>query len=89
MRIKNEYVLREIANTWVVLPIGQTAVNFNGMLSLNESGKMIWQQLEKGASEQQLVEALMQEYEVSAEKAKHDVVVFIENIRKIGCIEDD
>lgn len=89
MRIKNEYVLREIANTWIVIPIGQSAVNHNGMLSLNETGKMIWQQLEKGASEQQLVEALMHEYEVSAEKAKQDVASFIEKIRKIDCIEDD
>lgn len=89
MRIKKEYVLREIANTWIVVPFGKSAVNFNGILTLNETGRLIWQKLEAGATEQDLVETLTQEYDVSVEKAQKDISLFIAKIREIDCIEDD
>lgn len=89
MRIKKEYVLREVANTWIVVPIGKSAVNFNGILSLNETGRFIWQQLEKGASEKDIIEALTSSYDVSPEKAQNDISSFITKIREINCIEDD
>ena len=49
MKIKENLVLRQVADTWTVLPLGKDIINFDGMLTLNDTGAMLWQLLEKGA----------------------------------------
>ena len=88
MKIKNEYVLREVAGTWVVLPLATETVNFSGMLTLNESGAMLWKVLEQGCRKESLVDALLAEYEVSKEQAQNDVEEFLAKLTKAGCIEE-
>ena len=46
MGLKEDFVLRQVADTWVVLPLGESSVDFNGMLTLNNSGAMLWRVLE-------------------------------------------
>ena len=68
MKIKENFVLRQVADTWVVLPLGQATVDFKGMLTLNESGILLWRLLEKGTTREALAAALTEEYEVSENK---------------------
>lgn len=88
MKIKEGYVLREVAGTWIVLPLSSKTISFKGMLTLNNSGIMLWNILEKGCSEENLTDALTSEYEVSEEQAKADVEEFIAKLAKAGCIEE-
>lgn len=87
MKIKENFVLRQVADTWVVLPLSSTTLNFDGMLNLNESGAMLWSVLEKGADREQLADALTAEYAVSREMALNDVDEFINNLQQAGCLE--
>ena len=87
MKIKEGFVLRQVADNWIVLPVGQASVNFNGMMSLNESGALLWQALEKGGDRIALAEALLAEYEVEREEALADVDAFLTALTKAGCIE--
>ena len=48
MRINKNFILRQVVDTYVVLPIGQATVDFNGMVTLNESGAFLWRQLSAG-----------------------------------------
>ena len=86
MKIKEGFVLRQVADNWVVLPVGQASVNFNGMLSLNESGVLLWQALEQGGDKDSLVEALLAEYNVEREEAARDVDSFLAALTKAGCL---
>ena len=88
MKIKKEYVLRQVADTWVVLPLGDAAVDFSGMLTLNGSGAMLWRVLEQGASREELVAALLDEYEVSRQQAMADVDAFLNKLLQAGCLEE-
>ena len=88
MKIKDSFVLREVANTWIVLPLEAETVNFSGMLTLNNSGVMLWKLLEKGADKETLVSALTDEYDVSEEQARTDVDSFIDRLSKAGCLEE-
>ena len=88
MKIKEGYVLRQVADNWVVLPVGKASVDFSGMLSLNESGTILWNALEKGCSLDELADALLEEYEVTREQALADAEEFIAVLAKVGCIED-
>ena len=88
MKIKKDYVLRQVADTWVVLPLGDAAVDFSGMLTLNESGAMLWKILEQGADRDELTAALLDEYEVSQEMALTDVDAFLNKLLRAGCLEE-
>ncbi len=87
MKIKDCYVLREVADNYVVLPLGAESVSFNGMITLNESGALLWRALENGGDRETLADALMGEYEIDRETALADADEFIASLTKIGCIE--
>lgn len=87
MKLKKNFVLRQVAGTWVVLPLGAETVNFSGMLQLNESGAMLWRVLEEGGSQDALVEALLGEYDVTREQAEADVQEFLAKLDQAGCIQ--
>lgn len=88
MKIKEGYVLREVAGNFVVLPTGQASVDFSGMLNLNGSGVLLWKALEKGCDLQALADVLLSEYDVDSSTALADAEEFISVLRKAGCIEE-
>ena len=87
MKLKEEFVLRQVADTWVVLPLGATSIEFNGMLTLNESGVLLWQALEQGADREAMADALTREYVVDRAKALADVDRFLKKLEDIGCLD--
>lgn len=88
MKVKNKFVLKNVADNYVVMPLGDDVVDLNGMLTLNESGVLLWKALEVGADKDDLVKVLTDEYDVSAEVASKDVDTFVDALIKIGCIEN-
>ena len=87
MKVSNNYVLRQVADTWIVLPLAETMVDFNGMLTLNETGAVLWQALEKGGDRETLADALTAEYDVSREVVLPDVDAFLAKLADAGCLE--
>lgn len=87
MKIKEGYLLREVAGNWVALPIGEETLNFNGMMTLNSSGRILWQALETGCDREKLAEILTENYEVSLEQALVDVDEFLAKLIAAGCID--
>ena len=88
MTIKTNFLLRQVAGSWIVVAVNEACVDFNGMLTLNESGAFLWEQLEQGAEPSQLTAALLQQYDVTAETAEKDVQSFLQTLRKAGCLQE-
>ena len=87
MKIKENLVLRQVADTWTVLPLGKDIINFDGMLTLNDTGAMLWQMLEKGADKEELAKSITNEYDVSEQQALADIEEFIDKLSNAGCLE--
>ena len=87
MKLKKNFILRQVADTWVVLPLAEATVDFSAVMTLNGSGALLWQNLEQGADREGLVAALTAEYEVTEQKAAADVDAFLKKLARIGCIE--
>ena len=87
MRIKEGYMLREAAGETVVVPFGEEALNFQGIISLNETGAFLWRQLEQGCEGDTLVKALLNEYEIDVDTANDDVKDFVEKVKKAGVLD--
>ena len=61
------YLLRQVADTWVIVPVGQAAVAFAGMVTLNGTGAYIWELLEQEQTLESLAEALMARFGLQEE----------------------
>ena len=86
MKLKEGFILRTVAGETVVIPTGDD-LDLNMMITLNDTGKFLWQQLEKGAEEAELVSALLAEYEVDGQTAAEHVALFIGKLEQYGIVE--
>ena len=86
MEIKREFVLREIAGDMLLVPTGRTALDLNGMLTLNEAGAEIWKMLPEAKTEEDIVCRLLEEYEVEEAELRKDVKAFLDKLRDLGII---
>ncbi len=86
MEIKKQVILRSVAGEHMLIPVGETVFEYNGIFMMTESGKLLWENIEKGAEENELKELLMQEYEIDSETALNDVKEFLEMLKAFGII---
>ena len=87
MKIKDGYLLKTIAGFSVVVPVGDNALDFNGVINLNETGATLWKAMEEDVTEKDLVLALTSEYDVDEERALMDVQNFVKKMREADLIE--
>lgn len=88
MKIKNEYIMRKIAGETVIVPVGDAAARFSGMITLNETGEFIWTFLQEENSEDGLLSAMLEEFEVDRDRASADIASFLEILRKNNMLEE-
>ena len=89
MRVKEGFVLRDVAGQTVVIATGKASKNFHGMIRLNATGKDIWQGLQEGLSDIEISENLSKKYEIDLEDAENDVKEFLDKIREMGFLENE
>ena len=87
MKIINDFLLRKVSDTYVVVPVGSAIVDFSGLINLNETGAFLFELLQQGAEEYELVEELLSEYDVTEDIAAKDVKAFISKVKEAGILE--
>lgn len=88
MKLRGEFVVRQIMDNTVAIPVGETALHLNGMILLNDVSKVIWECLEQGSSLDSIVTALTDAFEVAPEEARADTMEFLDQLRKLQLLED-
>lgn len=91
MKIEKEFVLREIADDYVIIPTGKTILEFNGLISTNEVGASIWKMLQEETTFEMLVKGILNEYDVEENVVREDVSEFLNQLYQKGIlkIEDE
>lgn len=87
MKIKEDFLLRKVADSYVVVPVNRMTLDFNGIINLNETGAFLFGLLQNGAEREELISKLLDEYEVTPEKASNDVDVFISKVKEADILE--
>lgn len=82
MHIAPDFILREIAGESIVIPVGEAARHLSGLIALNESGRFLFDLLQTERAEQELVEAMLDAYDVDSATAQADVAEFLELLRQ-------
>ncbi len=83
MQLKEGFILRTVAGETVAVPTG-AQLQTNMMITLNETGKFLWERLEKGTDEEALVAALLGEYDVDEQTARKHVALFVGKLNENG-----
>ena len=85
-QLKKDFVLRKVCGLNVVLPTGANVKDFGGALNLNDTGALIYEQLQAGKTVEETVSALVAAYDVTLETALADVQETIESLREAGVV---
>ena len=80
--------MRQVAGRYVLAPVGEMTKTFSGMVTMNATGKFLWDLLEQDQTVESLAQALVDNYEVDLQKATQDVIVYLEPLKPIQAIID-
>ncbi len=86
LKIKPGFIMRNILDEWIIVPLGAGNSTEAYIMSVNESGHLLWEMLEKGATEDELLQEMLNEYDVSAEIAKNDIDEFLSELIAKGIL---
>lgn len=89
MKIKEGYLIREIAGCHMVVPIGERVIEFKGIMTLNDTASFIWKRMSNDVTYDQILSAVLDEYEIDESTAKDDLDDFLKKARENGVLEDD
>ena len=81
MKIKDGYVLRQVAGNSIVIAVGDEALNFNGIITINGAGTFLWEKLTDGAGKDDLLKAMLSEYDIDEATASADIDEFLTKLK--------
>ena len=87
MKIRKGFVLREIADSIVVVPTGELMKEFKEMINLNSTGKFIWELLQEDMTVEQIADKLMEKYGIDREKAMQGAQNFAKKLKDANVLE--
>ncbi len=77
MKIKKGFAKREIAGSNIVVPVGKNSLDFNAMITLNDTGSFLWDAFQKDITVDEAVSLITSEYDVDPDTAKRDIEKFV------------
>lgn len=86
MKIIKDFILREIAGEHVLVPTGAASQEFNGMISMTDTAKFIWEHLESVQSLEEMVQTITDTYEVDEATARRDVIGLVNALLEHGMV---
>lgn len=88
MRLKDDFILHNTGEDFVIIATGEATKNFNGIIKLNNMGGEIVELLTTDISEEEIIKAIVEKYEVEYEIAREDILNLLDSLRKAGVILD-
>ena len=89
MKAKSGFILRHVVDEYILMPTGDNIGKFNGTILLNEVSALVWEKLQNPVSREDLLNAILDEYEVDKSIASSDLDVLLNTLRQYGVIEED
>lgn len=86
MKIRKELLKREVGGEAFLVPLGKTVYDSNGLFVLTELGAFIWDMLPEAETEEEILEKILQEYEVEEATARRDLEKFLDKLRDMNIL---
>lgn len=88
MKLRGDFVVRQIMDDTVAIPVGQAALHLNGMILLNDVSRTIWNCLQQDTDMESILTALTDAFEVSDQEARSDLTVFLDELRQLQLLDE-
>lgn len=89
VKVIKDLIVREIAGEYILIPTGDAALKIHGIINLSESGCLLFNKMQSECTEAELLETILNEYDIDCETALQDIRSFIEKMEKIGILENN
>ena len=86
MKQNPDFLLRDVADSLVLVPVGEAAKRFPGMITLKETGKLLWEALAEEQTAASLTAVLLEHYQVEQDQAQRDVAAFLDKLTLAGAL---
>ena len=87
MKAKKGFILREVLDEYMIMPVGDNIKTYTGTVILNEVSAFVWKKLQQQMSFDELVESVTAEYDIDYETASNDLNDLLEHFRSYELIE--
>ena len=88
MKAKNGFVLRKVVDEQILMPVGDNIGQFNGTVLMNDVSAFVWEKLQESVTKEELLQAVLSEFEVDEETASRDLDELLEKFAGLGIIEE-
>lgn len=88
MRLKPGFVISKAGEDYVAVPTGEAGKTFNGLVRNNDTAAFLMEKLQKECTEDDLVQALLEAYEVEEKQVREDVVKFLNIVKEAGMLAE-
>lgn len=82
LKIKEGFIMRNIVDEWIIVPIGQQEGMQTYIMTVNETGHILWEMLENGTTKKDLLQRILDEYEIDEETATADIELFLKSLEE-------
>lgn len=86
MKINEGFVLTSVAGSDLIVATGNATKTLNGYITINQTARVMWDMLEKECSQEDLVNAILEKYDVDRAIAERDVAAFVKKLLDAGVI---
>lgn len=88
MKLRGEFVVRQVMEEIVAIPVGEAALQLGGIILLNDVSRVIWECLERDEAPDAMVQAVTDAFEVSPEEARTDILEFLDKLRTAKLLQE-
>ena len=88
MKAKTGFVLRKVVDEQILMPVGDNIGQYNGTVLMNDVSAFVWEKLQEAATKEELLQAVLSEFEVDEETASRDLDELLEKFAGLGIIEE-
>lgn len=89
MKVNSDFILKKIAGDYMVIPVGNNLVDFNAVITLNETGAFLWDKLQSETTLDALCLAMCSKFNIDKDTAKADIDEFLNKLSSVGILEND
>ena len=87
MKIKDGFITRKIGDTNYAVSFDENSPIGNGMIRLSDSAFFIWQMLEEGTTEEEILSSMKESFDAEEDILRRDISAFVSKLSELGIIE--
>ena len=88
MKLNPEYIIQQIGDSIVLVPVGEAAGKFHGIVQMNKTAAFIVSCMKEETTEERIIDAMCGKYDAPREEIAADVKRILDTLREIGALEE-